>query len=151
MWDGAVAGDRFVQEVLGQRRVLTGGDDPAWVVAGVDVDQDVQVEPDALGRAAQLGDIPAPHLRGNVGKEFGFDLGRVGGLGASFSGLPCGCSDPVHARQKAPVPALVQLADPRPIERSALPTVFSTPRTAALSTGCLLYTSPSPRDRTRSR
>jgi len=135
MWDGAVAGDRFVQEVLGQRRVLTGGDDPAWVVAGVDVDQDVQVEPDALGRAAQLGDIPAPHLRGNVGKELGFDLGRVGGLGASFSGLPCGCSDPVHARQGAPVPALVQLADPRPIERSALPTVFSTPRTAALSTG----------------
>src|SRR5664280_2447726 len=48
MWDGAVAGDRFVQEVFGQRRVLTGGDDPAWVVAGVDVDQDVQVEPDAL-------------------------------------------------------------------------------------------------------
>src|SRR5450759_4360643 len=102
MWDGAVAGDRFVQEFLGQRRVLTGGDDPAWVVAGVDVDQDVQVEPDALG--------------------------RVGGLGASFSGLPCGCSDPVHARQGAPVPALVQLADPRPIERSAFPTVFSTPR-----------------------
>src|ERR1035437_6637691 len=112
MWDGAVAGDRFVQEVLGQRRVLTGGDDPASVVAGVDVDQDVQVEPDAFGRAAQLGDIPAPHLGGSVGKELGFDLGRVGGLGASFSGLAGGCSDPVHARQGAPVPALVQLADP---------------------------------------
>lgn len=33
-----------------------------WVVAGVDVDEYVEVEPDPFGRAAQFDGVPAPRL-----------------------------------------------------------------------------------------
>jgi hypothetical protein len=51
--DLAVAGDGFVDEVAGEDGVFGGGEDPARVVAGVDVDQDVQVVPDAFDWSAE--------------------------------------------------------------------------------------------------
>ena len=47
--DGAVAGDRLVEEGLGEHGVLPGGHDPPGGEPGVDVDQDPQVEPDPAG------------------------------------------------------------------------------------------------------
>ena len=85
--DGAVTGDRLVQEVLGQQGVLPGGDDPAGVVAGVDVDQDVEVEPDVFDGSAQLRYIPGPDGVRGVGDQFRFDGGGMGGLRSAFADL----------------------------------------------------------------
>lgn len=81
----AVGLDRGADQLLGDEAVFPRGWRPADDVAAVDVDQHVQVVPVALGRSAELGDVPRPHLRGAVGNEFRLDLGRVGGLTPAVS------------------------------------------------------------------
>ena len=59
---GAVAFNCLSDELFCQLGTFVLRDDPGRVVSGVDIDQHVQVKPDALRRSAELGDIPGPHL-----------------------------------------------------------------------------------------
>ena len=58
----ALLGAGLADQHLGQGGGLAGGDHPADDVAGVDVQDHVQVVVGPLRRAAQLGDVPRPHL-----------------------------------------------------------------------------------------
>ena len=53
------------------------GDEPAHGVAGVDVEDDVEVEPGPFVGAGEFGDVPGPHLVRSVGHQLGFDVGGV--------------------------------------------------------------------------
>ena len=52
----------LVEHLLGQRRVLPGGDGPRHDVPGEDVEHDVQVVVHPALGSAQLGDVPGPDL-----------------------------------------------------------------------------------------
>ncbi len=64
---GAVASDRVVDEVAGHDGVLGRAHDVRRGVSGVDVDQCVEVEPDAFARPSPLSDILGPNLGGAGG------------------------------------------------------------------------------------
>jgi hypothetical protein len=70
----------LLEHVLRQPGVLPGLHSPGHDEAGVDVDDDVQLEVDAPGWAAELGDVPGPDLPHLGSEEFGFHLRRVRGL-----------------------------------------------------------------------
>jgi hypothetical protein len=55
-----LAGDGVGQQPLGQAGGLAGGDHPPDHIAAEEVQDRVQVEPGPLGRAGQLGQVPAP-------------------------------------------------------------------------------------------
>jgi hypothetical protein len=69
--------DRVAQQPFGQLLGLTGGDHPADGVAGVDVDDRVQVVVGPLRRPGQLGEVLRPALVWSVGEELGLDPWRV--------------------------------------------------------------------------
>ena len=89
---GAGGGDEFFRQGGG----LAGGDHPAHGVAGVDVEDDVQVVVRPLSGPMQLGDVPRVDLvRARCG-QLGFDSGGVGGLAAGLAGLAGGAQQPVE-------------------------------------------------------
>lgn len=108
----AVAFDGLADQLLGPLGCFGAFDGVADDVAAEDVDDHVGVEPDALGRTGQPGDVPGEHLRGSVRDELGDRPGRVGGLAAAFAVLPGGGQDPVHRPLRAPVVPRVPLTCP---------------------------------------
>ena len=68
----ALLGAGLADQHLGQRGGFAAGDHPADDVAGEDVQDHVQVVVGPLRRAAQLGDVPRPHLIRLVGDQFRF-------------------------------------------------------------------------------
>ena len=104
----AGAGD----ELLGQGRGLAGGDHPADGVAGVDVEDDVEVVVRPFRGAVQLGDVPRPALIGPGRQQLGLDGRRVGSLAAALAGLARGAQQPVEGGLRAEVSALIQQNGP---------------------------------------
>jgi hypothetical protein len=80
-----VFGAGILDETLGQFSAFPRGDHPAGDVTAEDVEDDVEIEVSPLGRAEQLGDVPAPELIGRGGQQFGFLVGRVGELVAALA------------------------------------------------------------------
>ena len=90
-------GDGVGQEPLGEFLGLPRGHHPADGVAGVDVDDGVQVVVRPLRRAVEFGDVPAPALVRPMGHQFRLDLGWVDGVAATLPHLPVlVAQDPVH-------------------------------------------------------
>ncbi|WP_258044726.1 hypothetical protein [Streptomyces sp. SM11] len=77
-----------------------------------DVDDDVGVIPDALGRPGRLGDVPGEHLGGRGGHQLGHGLGRMGGLAASLARLALGARDPMHRGHRAVIAPGIQFTGP---------------------------------------
>ena len=105
---GGAGGDEFFGEAVG----FAWCDEPADGVAGVDVQDDVEVEPGPFVGAGEFGDVPGPHLVRCGGDEFGFDVGGSAGLAASFADLVLGAQDPVHGRHRGQVAAFVEQRRP---------------------------------------
>ncbi len=84
------------------------GQHPPGHVAAVDVDDRVQVVVGPLGRAVELGDVPAVDLVGSRGHQLGFHLGRVGGMASAVTHLVVLAEDPVHGGDRTQVDALVE-------------------------------------------
>lgn len=101
-------GDGVGQEPLGQYGGLVGGEHPPDDVAGVDVDDAVQVEVGPLRGPVELRDVPGPHLVGGFSDQLRFHAGRMRRLGAAFADLATGAQQPVHRRDRAQVHALIQ-------------------------------------------
>ena len=57
VWGSGGPLDRGVDEIAGEVHVFAVGEDPAGVIAGEDVDDDVEVVPASAG-ASDLGDVP---------------------------------------------------------------------------------------------
>ncbi len=110
--DDEVTGHRLGEEIFRHDRVLGVGDEPPGDIAGEDIQHDVEFVPSSFLWSFQRGDVPAPHLAGAVGDQLGTNPGWVGGLGPSFPALSGVAGDAVHARLRAPVAALVELAGP---------------------------------------
>lgn len=71
--------DGFPDEPLGQFGALPGSHHPAGDVAAEDVEDDIEIEAGPLGRAQQLGDVPAPKLVGPSGQQLGLLVRRASG------------------------------------------------------------------------
>jgi hypothetical protein len=128
---GAVAGDCLVQEVLGQRRVLPGGGDPAGVVAGVDVDQDVQWNQTPLVGPRSLFMSELHTCEGPSARSSGLTF--AGWVAWARRSRVCPAAAAIRYmldREHQHRPSSSSRTHTCPIERSALPTVLSTPRTA---------------------
>ncbi len=105
----ALLGDGVGQQPLGQVLGLAGGQHPPDGVAGVDVDDGVQVVVGPLHRPGQFRDVPRPALVRGVRDQLGFHPRRVGGLPAPFGHPAVGLAqDPVHRGGRAQVAALVE-------------------------------------------
>ena len=76
----ALVVDGIGDELFGEAGGLAGGDEPGDDVAGVDVEDHVEVEPGPLVGAAELGDVPGPHLVGAGGDQLGLDVRGAAGL-----------------------------------------------------------------------
>ncbi len=92
VFGGGAGGDEFVGEAVG----FAWCDEPTDGVAGVDVQDDVEVEPVPFVGSGEFGDVPGPHLVGAGGDEFGFDVRWMAGLAAAFADLVLGSQDAVH-------------------------------------------------------
>ena len=114
---GAGGGD----ELLGQGGGLAGGDHPADGVAGVDVEDHVEVVVRPFRRAVQLGDVPGPDLVRPGGEQLGLHRGGVGGLrgGARGSRRPRAAAGRRWTASPGRCPRPAGSPTPRPGARSA--------------------------------
>src|SRR3546814_6317808 len=81
---------------------------PGHDVAGVDIEDHVELEPGPLVWAAELGDVPGPHLVRSGGHQLGLDRGGSAGLTASFPNLVLSPKEPVHGADRAQVGAFIE-------------------------------------------
>ena len=79
--------DGVGDELFGELGRFSGSDEPTHDVAGVDVEDRVELEPGPFVGSGEFGDVPAPYLVGSGGDEFGFDQCRAACLGSAFPDL----------------------------------------------------------------
>ena len=82
--------DTCCYQFLGQSRCFAWGDKPANDVAGVNIEDDVEVEPLPFVWSGEFGDVPGPNLVWSSGRQFGFDVCWVAALVAAIAELMAG-------------------------------------------------------------
>ncbi|WZW97962.1 hypothetical protein PCC79_13845 [Propioniciclava soli] len=116
--NAVLVGERLLEHVFGQVGPFVVFDPVRDHVAGVQIDRDIQLEPDP-SRALHVGDVPTPHLPGR-GRVQAWRMTPApdtgpGPLSTTIGGLPGSPHDPVHRGQRAQVlPAIEQMVEPFP-------------------------------------
>ena len=107
-WGDRLFGDGVGNQLLSQLGALPGRDYPAHDVAAEDIEDHIQVKAGPLARHFQLGDVPAPNLVWVGGQQFGFGIGRMQALGASFDSLTGIGEQAIHGAHRTEVDALIE-------------------------------------------
>src|SRR4029077_16584440 len=107
-------GARLTDQYPSERGTFATSDHPSDYVTGEDVQDHVQVVPAPLRRAAQLGDIPTPHLVRLEGDQLGFHCRWVAGLAPALPALAGLAQQPVEGRDLARGGGLVGAGGPHP-------------------------------------
>ena len=100
---------RFSRRATADSRAAT---QPVDDVAGVDVEDRVEVEPVPLVRAGEPGDVPRPHLVRGGRDELGLDVGGVSSIASTFSDLVACAQDAIHGRHRREIAAFVEQRGP---------------------------------------
>jgi|GEM_PF-2073527 len=127
--DGQIAGHDALlsacigDQALGQLGGFAGSHHPAHHVSAEDVQDDVEVEVDPLGRAQQLRDIPAPDLIGARSQQFRLLVLRMPKLVASLLQLAVLSQDAMHGADRAEINAFIDQGG-KDLRRRLVPEAF---------------------------
>src|SRR5438552_14489503 len=124
----------FFDELLGQLGAFARSHHPADDITTENVEDHVEVKIGPLGRAAKLGDVPAPKLIGGAGQKFRFLILGMDELIAALASCAIFFQHTIHGPSRAKILAFIeQRGVDRGGEQSWKRSQFSTARTDSRS------------------